>query len=102
MPPRGRKLMVVGPDEPPPPKVEKPKTIKAASESSERDLLVALRDHAAAELDSGRVPAHAIAGLMRQLRDLDREIRGLDLRAAQEDEAREAEVEDGRFDSSAV
>ena len=68
----------------------------------ERDLLVMLRAHAATELDSGRVPAHAIGGLMRQLRDLDRDLRALDLRAAQEKEATEAEVEDGRFDSSAV
>lgn len=84
------------------PRAEKPKTIKAATEMAERDLLVALRAHAATELDGGKVPAHAIAGLMRQLRDLDRDIRALDLRAAQEAEATGAEVEDGRFDASAV
>lgn len=68
----------------------------------ERAVLVALRSQAAAELDSGRVPAHAIAGLMRQLRDLDREIRALDLRAVEEQRSRDAEVEDGHFDASAV
>lgn len=99
-----RKLTVVT-DETPPPSPSMPaapKTIKDALEMGEREMLVALRAHAAAQLDSGRAPAHAIAGLMRQLRDLDREIRALDLRAAQEDEAREAEVEDGKFDASAV
>lgn len=96
-----RKLTVVT-DKTPPPKVEKPKTIKAAAELGERELLVSLRDLAAGELDNGQVPAHAIGGLMRQLRDLDRDIRALDLRAAQEKEATEAEVEDGRFDASAV
>lgn len=96
-----RKLTVVT-DETAPAKVEKPKTIKAAAEVGERELLVSLRDLAASELDNGQVPAHAIGGLMRQLRDLDRDIRALDLRAQQDSDAVEAEVEDGQFDASAV
>jgi len=96
-----RKLTVVTDETP---KVEKKaaKTILESLEMDDRAVLVALRAKAAIELDSGKVPAHAFAGLMRQLRDLDREIRSIDLRTAEEDASREAEVEDGHFDASAV
>ena len=79
-----------------------PSSIAESLGMGERAVLVMLRAHAASELDSGKVPAHAIAGLMRQLRDLDREIRSLDLRASEEQASRDAEVEDGHFDASAV
>ena len=94
-----RKLSVVadGATAPPAPR---PKTIKAAAEMSERSLLVAMRSKVAAEIDGG-VPAHALAPLMRQLRDFDKEIRAIDAREAQ-DRERGGEVEDGDFDASAV
>lgn len=95
MPPR--KLSVVT-DE----KAERrrPATIKAAVELAERDLLVAMRTKVASEIDAG-VPAHALAPLMRQLRDLDREIRAIDAREQQEAEDG-AEVADDTFDASAL
>ncbi len=57
-----------------------PRTLKAAVQLDERNLLVALRQKIAVEIDGG-VPAHTLAGLVKQLRDLDREIRLLDARA---------------------
>jgi hypothetical protein len=79
-----RKLTVVTPDTKAPAKKRTaPATIKEAVEGSERDLLVAMRRKAAAEIDAG-VPAHALAPLMRQMRELDKEIRALDARDEQE------------------
>lgn len=78
-----------------------PKTIAAAVQSSERELLVALRAKAAVELDSG-VPAHAISQLMKQLRELDKDIRALDARTQDDGEDRPGGQVDDRFDASAI
>ena len=77
-----RKLTVVT-DEAPRPAQKPPANIKEAVERSERDLLVAMRRKVASEIDAG-VPAHALAPLMRQMRELDKEIRALDAREDQE------------------
>lgn len=79
----------------------KPTTIKAAAELSERELLVAMRSRVASEIDSG-VPAHALAPLMRQLRDLDREIRSIDSRAGGDDLGEAAGTPDAKFDPTAL
>lgn len=83
-----------------PPK--RPTTIKAAVDVSERALLVMMRGHLATQLDSGAVPAHALAGVMAKLREYDRDIRAIDARAEEEPGDDEEQVEDGHFDSSAV
>lgn len=74
-----RKLSVVTESTPAP--ESRPATIKAAVEMTERALLVALRTKIAIDIDGG-VPAHALAPLMRQLRELDKEIRAIDARTA--------------------
>lgn len=80
-----------------------PKTIKAASESSERDLLVSLRSYLALQMDAGAVPAHALASVSSKIREYDREIRALDARAAEEAKnGSETAAEDGSFDANAV
>lgn len=79
--PRKTALRAVKSGEKPP--VPTPKTIKEAAELGERALLVAMRAKVAAEIDAG-VPAHALAPLMRQLRDVDKEVRLLDSRDEQE------------------
>lgn len=56
----------------------KPLSLTQAIDGSEREVLVALRENIAAEIDAG-VPAHVLAPLSRQLRDLDKEIRSLDV-----------------------
>lgn len=72
-------LRAVKPSDAPAPK-PKPTTLSSAADSSERDLLVMMRDKISVEIDGG-VPPHTLAPLMRQLRDIDKEIRSLDARA---------------------
>jgi hypothetical protein len=82
---RNPNIRAVAADEKPPAKSRKPVTIKAAVDMSERELLVALRAKAAAEIDSGP-PAHTLPRLMQQLRDLDKEIRAIDAREDEHEE----------------
>lgn len=101
----GRPLRAVtAADKPPVQRAKpKPKTVVAAAESSERDLLVALRTMAAKDLDSGTIPAHARPTMMKQLRELDKEIRAMDERAAQESvEPAGGGVVDDSFDAEAL
>ncbi|BDT84606.1 hypothetical protein [Nocardia cyriacigeorgica] len=51
-------------------------TIRDAAQGSELDLLCALRDKIAADLDDG-VPPHAVARLVGELRSIDQRIREL-------------------------
>ena len=96
-----RKLTVVTEQTAAKSKAKKPATIKAALDMTERELLVALREKAAAEIDSG-VPAHTLPGMMKHLRELDKEIRAIDAREDDDGGDDGPEVEDGTFDASAV
>lgn len=60
-------------------------SLTEAIEGTERDLLVARRHYLAATLEAG-APAHAVAGLDRQLGEVDRLIRALDAQEEQEGE----------------
>jgi hypothetical protein len=82
MPPRKLRTVAEG-EKAPTAKV--PASLKEAVEMSERSLLVALRKKAAESIDAGP-PAHALPPLIRQLRELDSEIRALDARAAEEED----------------
>lgn len=77
-----------------------PSTIAAASSKAERDLLVALRHRLASEIDKGP-PAHALKGIVSELRDLDRSIRASDQRAANGDSVL-AFTPDEPWDQSAI
>ena len=46
-------------------------------------MLVVLRRKLAAQIDSDDLPGHALAQLVRQFRDVDAQIRGIDARAAE-------------------
>lgn len=80
-----------------------PRTLKAAVKLPERDLLVALRNKIATEIDGG-VPAHTLAGLVKQLRDLDKEIRVLDaqVEVMREEQLKESLRGDRAWDSQAI
>jgi len=71
----------------------------------ERDMLVVLRRKLAAQIDEGCGPAQ-LAALVRQFRDVDTQLRGLDLQAAQlaADVAEDGEDGDGSaaWDESAL
>lgn len=53
-------------------------TLREAASRSDREFLVALRDHLAETLDEGP-PPHTIAGLTRQLMEVRRELSALDV-----------------------
>jgi len=98
-----RSLRAVPGDAQPAPSASAPTTptsIAQAAETSERELLVALRSHLAAEMDKGAVPAHALASVSAKIREYDREIRALDLREAQGMDS--GETLDAEFDASAI
>jgi hypothetical protein len=79
-----RKLQAVA-DHPARRRGRPPTRLISAVDKSEREVLVILRRKLAARLDEG-VPTHALAALVRQLRDVDKDIRALDARAAQADD----------------
>lgn len=98
--PRKPALSVVKPGETP--LRAKPKTLKQAiePERSERELLVMMRERLAAEIDSD-VPPHTLAPLIRQLREVDKEIRLLDEKRSQESGDDDA-PSDEAFDASSI
>ena len=57
------------------------KTLKATLGRPERDTLLVLRRKLAARIDSDDQPGHALALLVRQFRDVDGQIRAIDVRA---------------------
>jgi hypothetical protein len=79
----------------------RPTTLTEAADSSERELLVMMRDTISTQI-AGGVPPHTLAPLMRQLREVDKEIRGLDARAAHESSASSAAHVDSTFNASAI
>jgi hypothetical protein len=94
------KLRAVTDDDAPPAPVE-PMTLKTATEKSERQLLVTMRAKIASEIDCG-VPPHTLAPLSRQLLDIDKQIRQIDVRASQESDAHANGAVDDTFDSAAI
>lgn len=97
-------LRVVDTDEKPAKKPPaKVKTVTQAAESGTmRELLVAMRARTAKAVEDPNTPARDLAALTRRLLEIARDIEAIDARAAEEDEQRAAEVEDGDFDASAV
>jgi hypothetical protein len=79
----------------------KPATLKAATSRSERVLLETMRSKLAAEIDGG-VPAHALAPLMRQLRELDKEIRHMAAKSEGDEVGQAADTADAGWRSEAL
>ncbi len=77
-----------------------PSTLDEAAQASERALLVMMRRNISDTIGAG-VPAHTLAPLMRQMREIDKEIRAFDARAAQEPSRSSVPVDDS-FDASAI
>ena len=76
------------------------KSLKEAADRGERELLVSMRNAISDAVTDG-VPAHALAPLMRQLREIDKEIRAFDMRAKEESGDAGGDVDD-RFDAQAL
>ena len=73
------------------PKPNVPQSVTEAANASQMDLLVSLRDRVAREIDAGVPPAY-LAPLVRQLRDLGKEIAALEAIEAEEDDVSLAAV----------
>lgn len=95
------RLRAVKDGEATPAKKSKPATLKAAADSSERELLVKMRDDISDAVSAG-VPAHTLAPLMRQLREIDKEIRTVDLRMAEESNRASGGTVNSSYDASAI
>ena len=57
---------------------------QAAAEGSQRDLLVAMRDRVAQDVESPSTPARDLAALTRRLMEITKEIEVIDAKAAEE------------------
>lgn len=103
MPPRARKtpLKVV----PAGAKASQPRrqTVKQAAESgSRRELLVAMRDRVAKQIDDPNCPARDLAALTRRMSEFAKEIEALDAAAREEAEENAGPAPDEPFDASAI
>ena len=90
-------LRIAGDDDVPRPQM----TITEALDAGPRDVLVAMRLSPAQKLDANEVSSNAIASAYKELRELERLIRGMD--AAAEQEERRADSRHRRpFNASAL
>lgn len=95
-----RKLQVV-PEEAPMDVPLPASNVRAAAAGSYRDLLVALRDSIAGQIDEG-IQARDLASLSRRLLEIAAELEALDLRAAEEGGGSSGNSEDEEFDAATI
>ena len=100
MPPRKR-LRAVGEAERAAQPVRPMTVLEAAQSGSRRNVLVATRDRIAIAVQDAGTPARDLAALTKRLTDVVHEIELIDAREAHDGEAG-PEVEDGKFDKSAI
>lgn len=84
----------------PPSKAGRPKSLQNAANSSEREMLVALRNKLAKQIESDDVAAHALGRLVREFRQIDKDIRELDRRAKQQSSDDDTDDVDTEWDGS--
>jgi hypothetical protein len=97
----GKTLRAVAPDEKP--ARSKPLTVaEAAAEGTPREELVALRSRIAKAIDDPDIRGADLASLSRRLLEIRKDIEAIDAREEQDGASGADEVEDGRFDASAV
>ena len=95
-----RPLRSVAPDEKPAKKP--PATVtEAVADGTSRDVFRTMQERIAKAIDDPNIRGADLAALTRRLHELRKEIEALDAREEQE-AGRDAEVEDGKFDASAV
>lgn len=74
---------------------------QAAAKGTTRELLCAMRDRIATEVENANTPARDLAALTKRLMETVRDIEAIDARDEQEANGH-VEVSDGTFDASAV
>ena len=75
---------------------------EAATEGSERDLLVAMRNRIAEAVADPNCPKRELASLTKRLADIAKEIRALDSQEGGDEIGEAVSVPDAEFDSSAL
>ena len=94
-------LRAVDGTEPPPAPVVPMSVTSAAKSGTTRDLLVAMRDRVATDVENPNTPSRDLAALTRRLMEIQKEIDAIDARAAEEGLDGDS-PEDEEFDASAV
>lgn len=93
-------------DNPPaaPPKRRPPQknVSQAAAGGTKRELLVAMRDRIARQIDDPATPARDLAALTNRLMNIANDIEAIDARAEHESGETPADADDDRFDPSAI
>lgn len=95
-----RSLRSVGADEKPPAPIKIKTVTEAAQGGTTRELLAATRDRIAVAVEDPNTPARDLAALSKRLMETVREIEAIDAR--EQEAGTDAEVEDGKFDATAV
>ena len=92
-------LRTVKPDE----RLPVPKSVTEAAESgTKRELLVALRDRIALDVEDTKTAARDLAALTKRLMEVVSEIESLDAQEQEDSEGDASEVPDAPFDASAI
>lgn len=86
----------------PPSKAGRPKSLQNAANSSEREMLLALRNKLAKQIDAESTPAHAVGRLIREFRQIDKDIRELDRRTKQQSSDDDYTDLDTEWDDSSI
>lgn len=79
-----------------------PKNITESLDGSSRDVMAAMREALAKQLDAGKIAGNSIASAYRELRELDRLIRVADAEAAAEGKRNDDDGQRRSFDASAI
>jgi len=98
---RSNPLRAVGKDEKPSEPAVPKSVTAAASNGTTRELLVAMRDRIATEVENANTPARDLAALTKRLMETVRDIEAIDAREMQE-AGQGAPVTDSRFDAAAI
>lgn len=95
-----KRLRVVKPDEQSkPPRRRKLTVTQAAASGTARELLVAMRDRVAKDVENPNTPSRDLAALTRRLLEITREIEAVDVRAAEDTEGAGAGTPDDKWEA---
>src|SRR5690606_26004281 len=94
-----KRLRAVTPDEPAPKPKRKLTVTQAAASGTPRDLLVAMRDRVAEDVENPNTPPRDLAALTRRLIEITKEIEAIDARAAEEAEGDSAGTPDDAWEA---
>lgn len=95
-------LRAVKPGETAPPKTPPKSVTEAAKSGTSRELLSAMRDRIARDVEDLNTPARDLAALTKRLMEVVRDIEACDLREAEGRDGDDDDAADAPFDASAL